>query len=359
MEPKFSTPQNRFSVDYGNCTVKADGDYIGKISGTMMAGILGCSPWSSRFTVACELLGLGTEDISSKPAIQTGHILEGRIIDYASKTYSNLGTFLSADVVFGKREGEHSTWEPDFEDAVFTGHVDGLVMTPDGEDYILEVKTSSNVNAWLDGVPEYYFWQVALYDRFIAHKGKAYLVKGAVSKDTYLDVESWVPSEDNVTMYAVELDHDKVEAGIKEAMEWYEELKQTRKTPPADMSRPADATMFNHLCDLDNCDKAFEDLLDEYGNIKNQLKGVEDEYKWLTDKEEHIKGLIKTHMELNGISDAESKSGRYSVSLSSSKRKALDPALLKDAGIDPEPYYKETVYKTLRMREPKVRDIWQ
>lgn len=358
MEPKYAPPRCGFEV-LEDGRFKASCDKVGRISGTMMAGILGCSPWSSEFTVACELLGLGVEDISDKPAVRTGQALEGRIIEYAGKAHPDLGTFVPAEEIFGAREGAHADWAPDFEDEDFTGHVDGIVIGPDGRDCVLEIKTSANDKAWEDGVPEYYFWQVALYDRFVARRGFAYVVRGKVDQQAYADPESWEPSDDNVVMYRLELDPEKVEEGVRRAKEWRESLKESLTTPVPDMSRPADRCLADHLMGLVSCERSFEDIVEEYGYVRRQKKAVEDEYQWLTDKEERLKGLIRNHMERSDMSEADSKSGRFTVRLSKSTRKTLDQSLLEKAGIDPAPYLKETVYTTVRMTENKERDIWQ
>lgn len=357
--PKFTLPRCGFSVDSEARTIRADDEYIGKISGTMLSGVLGCSPWASGFTVACELLGLGTEDISDKPAVRTGHVLESKVIDYLGRRYSDMGLFLPAEAVYGERKGEHSDWTPDFEDDVFTGHVDGLLMTSEGEDYILEIKTSANDKAWTDGVPEYYWWQVALYDRFIARKGVAYLARGRVDQSTYSDPESWVPDDGNVTMYRLEFDQGRVEDGLRRAREFWEALKAGRTTPPADLSRSADSSLYNHLCELGACERSFEDILEEYGNIRRQRMEAEDEIKWMVDRESSLKDVICDHMTLNGMEESDSRSGRYVVRMQKSVRKTVDPKLMEEAGIDPAPYLKKTVYKTLKVKEPKVRDTWQ
>lgn len=357
--PKFTVPRCGFSIDMATRTVSADGDLLGKISGTMLPGVLGCSPWASGFTVACEMLGLGTEDISDRPAVRTGHVLESKVIDYLGRRYSDMGLFLPAEEVYGERKGEHGDWSPDFDDGSFTGHVDGLLMTPEGEDYILEIKTSANDRAWEDGVPEYYWWQVALYDRFIAHKGVAYLARGRVDRQVYDDPESWAPSDDNVTLYRVELDQGVVEDGIARAREWRDGLARTRTTPPSDPSRSADELLYNHLCGLASCETSFEDILEEYGHVHGRRLELDEETRWLREKEESLKGLVCDHMARKGIEQAESRSGRFEVRMQTRVRRTVDAKLMEQAGIDPQPYLKETNYRTLRIRESKERDIWQ
>ena len=134
----YDAPKCEYTIEDG--CIRTDGSIKGKVSGTMMAGILGCSPWSTPFQVACALLGVGVEDISGKPAVRTGQILESRIIDYVGKTYPEYGLFMPADKIYEKREGDHASWVSDFDDDIFSGHVDGIVMREDGSNCILEIK---------------------------------------------------------------------------------------------------------------------------------------------------------------------------------------------------------------------------
>lgn len=207
-DPVYTPPKCGFMIDGDR--IRADGTHKGRISGTMMAGILGVSPWSSPFTVACDLLGLATEDISSKAVVKAGHALESVVIEYMNAVHPDIGAFVPAEEMFAQREGDHDSWAPDFEDEVFTGHVDGVVMASDGNQYILEVKTSSNMESWLNGVPEYYQWQVGLYNHFITHQDKAYVALGVMNPGALKDPSTWVPSSTNTALFELPIDQGAV-----------------------------------------------------------------------------------------------------------------------------------------------------
>lgn len=246
---QYKPPKNPYHIE-GN-TVYSDGENVNKVSGTSMAGILGCSPWSTPFTVACGLLGLAREDIDNKDAVRVGKALEKKIIRYVDKIYGpEKGSFMSADEIYGAREGDHDDWSSDFEDETFSGHVDGIVTGLDGEEYILEVKTSANLDSWADGVPEYYYWQVALYNYFLTKKDKAYVALGIVNENTYRDYASWVPSTENVALFEMPIDQKQVEEVVEQVKAWYDLYIKAKKTPPADMSNPKDADMYNHLLNI-------------------------------------------------------------------------------------------------------------
>lgn len=181
---------------------------IEKISGTQIGAILGVSPYGTPFTASAKLLGLWGEDISDKPAVKTGIALEGRIIDYIRDTHPSW-TVLSSSDIFAPRRGEHKDWKSDWEDDVYAGHLDGII-TVDGEDYVLEVKTARDLSGWIDHPPDHYLWQVYLYNHFVTHQDKAYIALGVVNQETYSDPYSWVPSSSNCMLFEVPIDQQAV-----------------------------------------------------------------------------------------------------------------------------------------------------
>lgn len=114
----YNSPKCTFTVDGAH--IVSDGSVRNKVTGTSMAGILGCSPFSSPFQIACALLGVCRENLDGKPAIETGKVLEPVIIDYLGRTYPDKGFFLPAEDVYEKRAGDHDSWESDFKDDVLS-----------------------------------------------------------------------------------------------------------------------------------------------------------------------------------------------------------------------------------------------
>ena len=350
MSKTYFPPKCKYEVS-GNRII-ADGTVKNKVSGTSMAGILGMSPWTTPFQVACNLLGLAREDISDKPAVKVGTKLEPLIIAYADKVYGpEYGAFMMAEEVYEKREGDHDSWESDFESDVFAGHVDGIVFSEDGSDYILEIKTSSNIDSWKDGVPEYYYWQVALYNHHLCKRDKAYVVLGMVNENTYKDYTSWVPNENTVAMFEMPIDQEEVEKNIALVREWYANHIEQGITPEYDPTNPGDVEMYNHLVNLAQDVDEVAKLVETYGEIDDQISLIELQNMELYTQRDELKARIKDYVVSHNLSALDSTSKVFVGKVSSQTRSKLDEDAMRDDGIDVDKYKVKTTVKTFSIKK--------
>lgn len=355
MARRYNAPQCRYTIE--DDRIRTDGSVHNKVTGTGMASILGLSPWSTPFQMACSLLGLGRENIDGKPAVETGKALEPVIIDYLDRTYSDRGVFLPAEKVFAKREGDHDAWESDFSDSYFAGHVDGIVMRKgeDGgsEEYILEIKTSSNIGAWSGsahaGVPEYYYWQIALYNEFLTQKDMAYVGLGVVDRATYANPQSWIPSTQTATLYEMPIDRDEVRAGMARIREWYDEYIMNDVTPPYDPSNAGDVELFNHLKHLAKTVEEVREDVETLADLDRRIQLKEMEYSDMLTCKEELQGRVKDYMMAHDLANLDAIG--CSATLTVSERRTLDKNLLKEAGLDPEKFMKSTTTNTFRLKK--------
>lgn len=346
---RYEQPTCSFTVD--GPRVRTDGTVLGKVSGTMIGGIRGISPWATPFSVACDLLGLGRQDISDKPAVKTGKALEERIIEYLNEEYSAEGTFVPARVMFDERTGPHSQWTPDYDDDVFTGHIDGAVMSDDGETYILEVKTSANMGAWIDGVPEYYYWQVALYNHFLAHQDRAYVALGIVDEATHKDPSKWTPSTANVVLLQVDIDQEETARVLDEVRQWYADLKATHATPPYDpASLTVDVPLYAHLVTLASDEDSMRSLVDEVGAMEMEINERMREVDHLQVQSDALRARLKDYLEGHDMPEMPSTTGAYRAVLGKQTRTRVSATKLRDAGIDPEPFMESTTVNTFTIK---------
>ena len=346
----YLPPECKYTVDGGH--IITDGSVRKKVSGTSMGGILNVSPFTTPFQIACNLLGLAREDISGKPAVKVGQVLEDPIIRYAGRAYSQYGSFCSADEVYEKRAGDHDSWVSDFEDDVFAGHVDGIVFKDDGTDYILEIKTTKNLDSWKEGVPEYYRLQVSLYDHFITKKGKAYVVLGMVHDATYKDVTSWIPTENSVVMFEMAVDEDFDET-LEQVRKWYSEYILNNTTPDYDPTNEGDVEMYNHLCNLTkDLDEVRVDV-DRYSEVVSRIAQAEETIRDLYDEKEMLKAELKDYLDVNQLSSLTTSEGDAMVTLSVRKSTYLDEKALEADLTDLSKYRKERISKTLTIKNIK------
>lgn len=348
----YSPPKCKYEMEGKH--IKTDRSVREKITGTALAGIFDISHWSSPFQIACKLLGVAEEaDIGSKPRVIAGKVLEGPIIRYMDKHHSEEGIFVPAEEMYALREGDHASWPSDFEDEVFAGHVDGIVMAENGEDYILEVKTSSNMDDWVNGVPEYYFWQVALYNEFITHQDKALVALGIMDEGSIRDPESWTPNDKNCVLFHMKIDQEMVRERLKQVRDWYEQYIVAGVTPDYDPSNPGDIEMWEHLLGLTDSPDAIGYLIDEDARLREEIARHEAEIKEYYAERKRIDARLKDYLTCHELGSVESASKGYRAVISVTTRREFDEDRMRADGVDPAKYKTVKEIKTFTIKAIK------
>lgn len=358
---RYKAPECSYAVN-GDGSITTDGTVKRKMTGTTLGGILGCSPWSTPFQVACSLLGLAREDIGSKPAVKTGVVLESRVIAYAGLRFAAIGKFDPAEEVFAKREGDHDTWASDFDDEYFGGHVDGIVFTPEGS-RVLEVKTTGTWDKWgvndapgRNGVPEWYYWQVALYDHFVIGAGSAYMLVAKADPSTHSHPDDWSPSDDNVLLLNPLFDEAEVTATLDIAREWYDTYIANGVTPPYDPTNPGDVEMYEHLVNLTSPEELIKELVARDLELREILDTHKEEVKAVEAEKKELDARIKDYI-VNSGSESLSVNG-YVAKVSTRRDTYVDvDAFAADhPEIDLTPYRREKVTNTFTLKPKKIKE---
>lgn len=337
-------PKCRYTIE-GN-TVRTDGTVKNKVTGTFLGGWLGVSPYKTPFSTCTELLGLWGEDgVGDKPAVITGKMLEGRIIDYLASQNPDVGTFYKAEDIFEAREGDHDKWASDFDDDVFAGHLDG-VITRGGQDYILEIKTVNRrkieKGEWSKQPPEHYLWQVFLYNHFITKQDKAYFGVGIVDENTYANPNGWVPSRSNCKLYEISIDQQRVAEVLEVVRAEYNQTVAKGTSFAFNPANPLDVEVMTHLTDLGGGMDNLNALITEYTTVKAENKAYADANKENLAREDELKDRIKTLMRTWDLSEANG------VTLKRSTRVSFDFASADADGFDYSKYLKRTETISLR-----------
>lgn len=339
---EYEAPKCRFSIVDNRVFTETDTVY--NVTGTSIGALLGQSPWETPFTASAKLLGLWEEaNMDDKPAIMVGKLLEERIIDYVAEKHPDVGQFFHASDLFAPREGSHESWPSDFEDEDFHGHVDGII-SKDGQDYILEVKTVNDrgLSSWNGTIPTHYLWQVYLYNHFLTQQDKAYFAIGLVNSDTYANPYGWVPNKDICLLIEVPIDRKMVAEKIEEVRAIRHKIVEERATLPADLNDPRDKELMVHLMDISGDTDRLLDAAARYEELMRQIDEGESRLKPLKDQAEDYKARIKDMMCAHSVSKC------ANLSLTTQTRETFDFAKARADGLDISPYTKTTTTKILR-----------
>lgn len=135
-----------------------------KITATRFSSILGHDTYTTAFCTWCKMMKLYREDLSGNKYIEAGKILEPKIVDYLRKRKGYKNTLYQVKDVLGVDSKDIFK-----SNKIFGGQPDGVVI-PEGKEIsfanavkVIEIKTASNLTNWIQGPPEKYLMQAALY----------------------------------------------------------------------------------------------------------------------------------------------------------------------------------------------------
>lgn len=120
------------------------------VGGSDIAGILGDSPWATKFTIWCEKMGFSAK--KDTQSMKKGRELEESILEWVS---SELKNKLSDKKVEVFKSPATYIWKN------LGANLDGIAVI-DGEEFGVEIKTTSSAEAWYE-VPVHYWLQCQLY----------------------------------------------------------------------------------------------------------------------------------------------------------------------------------------------------
>ncbi len=244
---------------------------------------------------------------------------------------------------------------------IFGGMWDAVIVNSKGQIIaVIEIKTSSRPQDWINGVPDEKLVQGLLYGHLL-EVPTTYIVGSFLDDGDYIRPENFIPSEDNTKIYSFKtaettIDVNGEEFNIKDltdlAEQWYSNHIKTGISPCFDEKK--DKEILTELrkirpdetSDLTDILKAIalkELKIDEIRR-ENNLDDLEKDLKNLKD------GLKRMLTEAMGENDTKAEVGNFT--LTKTVRKGVDTAKLKADGIY-EDYLKESVSYTLKEKKGK------
>lgn len=350
MSRQFKTPSCAYEMKEGGQVV-TDGIVRRKITGTTFGAVLGHNPYMSPFEAACRLLGLIDEDISDKPAVRAGRELELPIIRYLDCAYD--AKFVpDEELGFSPRDGPHDSWVSDFDDPIFAGHIDGMVIQ-DGKDYILEIKTARDPAAWENGVPQHYRDQVRLYNHFLTDQDYAYVGVCFVDESAYSDPTAWIPSYKNTALLVMDTEREQTARDLDYARSWYAAYIERGMTPPYNPNIPRDVAIWDFLEGVAAGSGSIADDVDRLAELEIRIKEHDAEIDDERKEAEELRKRIKEHLVHNGLGFLDSGSSKYVASIREQKRTKIDKDLMIQDGLDPNRYIKTEISNVFTIKERK------
>ena len=167
-----------------------------KCTGTRFAAIMGLNQWTTPFNAWCAITRTYEE-----PFVDTIYTLAGKAIEPKQAEYMKGKYFwkhlVTPTDVYGA-DYFKKTWGDFFKDEpIFGGMWDYLFVDKDGKPTtVMEMKTTKRAEDWVDGIPEYYALQAALY-AYLLGVDDVIMVCSILEEKDYDKPEDFVVTADN------------------------------------------------------------------------------------------------------------------------------------------------------------------
>lgn len=301
-----------------------------KITGTRLASILGANRWNSPFKTWCEITRTYQEPFEDNKYTLAGKVIEPVLLNLLNTRY-----FMDVKTpvdVYGADYFKRTFGDFYHNNKTFGGMWDGIT-----EDRIIEIKTSSRPEDWLDSTPEYYLLQTALY-AWLSNKPNFTIVCAFLDESDYEKPESFTPVVgENVLIREYVLDElypRFYEDYIEPAMDFWTKHVATGISPAF---TKADEEIIKALRretvdvneDINSVIERINELKAKVEELSVELTPLEKELKA---KEELLKDYLKEQF-TEGVDKLDVSTGVYNYTLSKTTSSKADTAKMKKDGI--------------------------
>lgn len=315
-----------------------------KVTGTRFAAIMGLNQWTTPFNAWCAITRTYEEPFVDTVYTLAGKAIEPKQAEFMKKSYF-MTNIISPTDVYGENYFQ-KTWGDFFpNNKIFGGMWDYLLVDKDGNPTtVLEMKTTKRSEDWIDGIPEYYALQAALYAWLLGVDDVIMVCSFLEDKD-YDHPEDYKCTTQNtiVRPFSVTKTYPKMEKTIKQIEAWWEKHVSGGVSPQYDEKKDADILKVlrdNNLSpesDLAAMVKEAEELTEKINKVKSAVDKEEKRLK-------KLKELIKTasiEQFKPGDKTVTIAGGGYDwVTSMSMSDGGYDIDKMKEDGVDIEKYHK-------------------
>ena len=316
-----------------------------KMTGTRFATVLGLNAWSTPFEVWCALTRLYEKPFEGNQYTEAGKIIEPKIIKYLNDRY--FMDLKSPSDVYGE-----NYFSKTFGDFFPNNQKLGGMWDALGDDFIVEIKTSSRPQDWEKSIPLYYKLQACLY-AYLLGFDNVVMTGSFLSEADYLNPEKFEPSIENTKVYefkiSEEFPHFENEF-VLPALKFWDEYVATGISPDFDEKKDADILkeLRKHSVAVEDMD--VKKLLNEADKLQLAIDKAEERIQEKKDRLKELDAQIKKYMGgqfRDGDKKVEIESKHYTWTLTKATRKSVDTTALKKDGLYEE-YLKESATQTLK-----------
>lgn len=327
-----------------------------KCTGTRFAAIMGLNAWTTAFNAWCAITRTYEEPFEDTIYTIAGKTIEPKQAEYMKGKYF-WKKLISPTDVYGENYFK-KTWGDFFPDEpIFGGMWDYLFVDKDGKPTtVLEMKTTKRAEDWLDGVPEYYALQAALY-AYLLGVDDVIMVCTILGEKDYEHPEDFVVTADNTfeRSFKVSERYPNMAKTIKKVEKWWKEHVEGGVSPKYDEKKDADILKVlraNNLSPDSDLDAMIEEAEALQAKLDKAAAEIADDEKRL----KTLKDLIKeasVEKFRDGDKQVVIKGSKYEWVTARSVSMKIDEAAMKKDGVLDKYKTKETVTYRLTPKEKK------
>lgn len=216
-----------------------------KITGSRLGAVAGLNKWKTPFQAWCEIMRVAEEPFVENKYTVAGNTIEPKLIEWSKVEVSP--NIKNPEEFYGVTDAKKAKRYDFFADnPIFGGMWDAVVLEEDTEVVgVVEAKTSSRPQDWMNGVPDSYAVQGLAYAKLIARHNadkveRVFFPAALLDPSDYDDPSRFVCTDDNTVLYELSTetwtsaDGRSINDILDEAEAWWERHVVGNVSPPFD-----------------------------------------------------------------------------------------------------------------------------